>query len=245
MNNSRIRPVRVPRLPVEVHESIIDRVYHPSTFNHHGIRYSQAALSQCALVCREWRTRAQMRLFHSVELRNSHHLHTFAELLDESPVLGSYVQVVLVHGSSHYTPDDSILPLFPTVLPQKLPNLQEVSIYNTGLGNRSRKRSVRRPGPRGITLPHIPLHPRFPILLEYLQHLTTLRLGVLIFPSFGDFARILDRLTGLGSLVCDALDWSTLGIVPPCMAKGLQGLFLPTLSNLKVIYLFICVYQEL
>ncbi|RDX43259.1 hypothetical protein OH76DRAFT_1302696, partial [Lentinus brumalis] len=187
-------------LPLEVCESVIDRVHHPSLFDHHATMYSCAALSQCSLVCRAWRPRAQKLLFYAVELRTAYLLYAFVELLDESPGIATYVHVVLIHGSTHYTPGDSVFPLFPTVLAGKLPNLQEIPRV---LG-------------RKFTLPHLPLYPWFYTLLDELRHLTVLRLGVLTFPSFGDFARILHRLTGLQSLVCDALDWSNLGLVPLC-----------------------------
>ncbi len=226
-----------PRLPLEVCESVIDRVHHPSLFDHHATMYSCAALSQCSLVCRAWRPRAQKLLFYAVELRTAYLLYAFVELLDESPGIATYVHVVLIHGSTHYTPGDSVFPLFPTVLAGKLPNLQEMSVYGTGIKSwRSpRKRSPRVLG-RKFTLPHLPLHPWFYTLLDELRHLTVLRLGVLTFPSFGDFARILHRLTGLQSLVCDALDWSNLGLVPLCTLGlgGERGEFLPALCSLKV-----------
>ncbi len=222
-----------PRLPLEVCESVIDRVYHPSLFDHRVNRHCQGALSQCALVCRGWRTRAQMRLFYCVELRTTYLLHVFVELLHQSPSLATHVHVVLIHGSSHYTPADSVFPLFPTVLAGKLPNLRDMSVYGTGIDGRpgSPCRRGERVGARRIKLPHLPLHPWFPVLLNDLRQLTTLRLGVLTFPSFGDFARILHRLSRLQSLVCDGVDWSTLGLVPPCIKRGW---FLPELATLKV-----------
>ncbi|KAI0712812.1 hypothetical protein C8T65DRAFT_574400 [Cerioporus squamosus] len=233
------RDLGEPRLPVEVCESVIDRVLHPRLFHRHAITRSRTALSQCALVCRAWRRRAQMRLFYSVEFSTTYLLYTFAELLDESPLLATYVHVVLVHGSSHNTPGDSVLAFFPTVMGGRLPNLQEISVYGTG--GVSERRYHGNPGlaahARKRVLPHLPLHPCFPILLTGLRRLTKLRLGVLTFPSFGDLGRILHTFIELQSLVCDALDWSVLGIVPPCMIKGERTYFLPELSELKVTWM--------
>ncbi|TFK85516.1 hypothetical protein K466DRAFT_525725 [Polyporus arcularius HHB13444] len=240
-----------PRLPLEVCESVIDRVHHPSLFDHHATRYSCAALSKCSLVCRAWRPRAQKLLFYAVELRTTYLLYAFVELLDESPALATYVHVVLIHGSTHYTPGNSVFPLFPTVLARKLPNLQEMSVYGTGIkSGRSLKRGwsprIRVRG-RKTKLPHLPLHPLFHTLLDKLRQLTTLRLGVLTFPSFGDFARILHQLTGLQSLVCDALDWSNLGLVPLCTSRleAERSKFLPALCSLKVTWMGLCGTERL
>ncbi|TFK77657.1 hypothetical protein K466DRAFT_607884 [Polyporus arcularius HHB13444] len=87
-----------PRLPIEVCERVIEAVYNDY---YYFVSTSLATLSSCALVCRAWRPCARRVLFDYVLLRDKDALYRFAEILDTSPELGSYVRTLALRGYLH------------------------------------------------------------------------------------------------------------------------------------------------
>ncbi|TFK79362.1 hypothetical protein K466DRAFT_505691 [Polyporus arcularius HHB13444] len=210
-------PVKAqPRLPIEVCERVIEAVY---TDWYYSVSMSLATLSSCALVCRAWRPRAQRVLFDYVLLRDKDALYDFAELLDASPELGTYVHTLELRGYLHvpYSP----VVLFLTALRGKLTNLAVLYIYG---GEKE--------------LPFLPIYRYFPSLLTSISHIRRLDFADVRFPSFGDFARFLNTLSNLKELYCYRISWAVLGLEPVCMAKRSSAdsrkMFLPNLEILTV-----------
>ncbi len=218
-----------PRLPVEACERIIDAVYD----NRYSlVQAALATLSNCALVCRAWRTPAQKVLFEYVVLTDKDALYAFAALLDASPELGSYVITLCLRG--YLRVPFSPLVLFPTLLRGRLTNLSHLYIFE--LDNDAK---TAKPLPAGVKeLQILPMHRYFPFLFTSISHIRRLVLFGVVFPSFADFARILCMLPNLRELYCNLVSWAVLSLVPRCMAKrrshDSKKTFLPHLELLQV-----------
>ncbi len=223
-------PVKAqPRLPIEVCERAIEAVY---TDWYYSVSMSLATLSSCALVCRAWRPRAQRVLFDYVLFRDKDALYGFAELLDASPELGTYVHTLELRGYLHVPYSPAVL--FLTALRGKLTNLAVLYIY----GVHDAEKAVN-PLPEGEKeLPFLPIYQYFPSLLTSISHIRRLDFADVRFPSFGDFARFLNTLSNLKELYCYRISWAVLGLEPVCMAKRSSAdsrkMFLPNLEILTV-----------
>ncbi len=218
-----------PRLPVEVCERVIGAVYDD---RYYLVRDSLATLSSCALVCRAWRSPAQQILFEYVILSDKDALYAFSELLDASPELGAYVHVLELRGHLHvpYSP----VVLFPAALRGRLFNLTELYIYEIDSDEKAAKSL-----PDGVKeLPTLPTHRYLPSLFTGFSQIQVLVICNVVFPSFGDFARILYALSNLRGLTCDGVTWLVPGEEPLCMAKlrslGSQKTFLPKIQEFQV-----------
>lgn len=231
------------RLPVEVCEVIIDNVRPRQLFDRQGWLLSNTALCACSLVCRAWRPRAQKSLFDVVTLHSARDLYCLAALIADSSHISAYIYEIRLHGN-HIQTSNSILALFPTVIGTKVPNLRSLALYTTESNEPSQSQGAPRgavglPAHEEIPLPYLPIHPRFPTLLNALSKLISFRIGLVKFRSFGDFARLLHRLPALTELVCDHVEWAILGLVPPCMADPPESSpFLPRLEELRVSSVF-------
>ena len=218
-----------PRLPIEVCEYIIDAVFDD---RYRLAPVSLDTLSSCALVCQAWRPRAQRVLFGYVILRDREGLYRFSELLDTSPELASYVQILALRGNIHLAYSTAML--FPAVLRGRLINLQ--SLYIDELDPEDR--AVRRPQIDDKELSTLPIHPYFPYLLTSISRIRRLDLTLIRFPSFADFARVLNALSNLEELCCERVSWSVFGREPLCMRADLlhcsKNAFLPHINQLWV-----------
>ncbi|RDX49083.1 hypothetical protein OH76DRAFT_1403985 [Lentinus brumalis] len=216
-----------PRLPIEVCERVIEEVYDK---DYRFVSTSLATLSSCALVCRAWRPRAQRVLFQYVLLRDKDALYRFAELLDASPELGTYVHTLELRGHLHVPYSPAVL--FLTALRGRLTNLVELYMH----GFEDAKKAANPLPEAEKELPFLPIHRYFPSLLTSISHIRRLDLVDVRFPSFGDFARFLSALPNLKKLFCYLVSWAVLGLEPVCMAKrschDSRKTFLPNLEEL-------------
>ncbi|KZT03525.1 uncharacterized protein LAESUDRAFT_335360 [Laetiporus sulphureus 93-53] len=73
--------VAIPRLPLELHDCILDCLVD-----------DRRALATCSLVCRAWLPTARSHLFHAVTLSGSAQGSRFQELVQQSPYIGRYVR---------------------------------------------------------------------------------------------------------------------------------------------------------
>ncbi|TFK83180.1 hypothetical protein K466DRAFT_438757, partial [Polyporus arcularius HHB13444] len=176
--------------PIEVFEHIIE-VMHDA--NYHELPTTLATLSRCALVCRGWRPRSQRILFQYVLLRDKDALYRFAELINTSPELGSYVHRLDLRGYLHVPYSPAVL--FLTALQGRLTNLSELCIDGDDKIANSLPEGEKK-------LPCLPIHRYFPSLLTSISHIRTLHFGTVRFPSFGDLARLLSMLPSLNTLSC-------------------------------------------
>ncbi|RDX43215.1 hypothetical protein OH76DRAFT_1488014 [Lentinus brumalis] len=228
MTDALPSPVKVdPRLPIEVCERVIEAVYDS---RYTLVSTSLATLSGCALVCRAWRPRAQRVLFEFVLLRDKDTLYCFAELLDASPELGTYVRTLAFRGYLHVPYSPAVL--FLTALRGRLANLADLYIQEF-----DDEEKAAKPLPEGEKeLPFLPIYRHFPSLLTSISHIRRLDFVDVRFPSFGDFARFLSTLSNLKKLYCYRISWAVLGLEPVCMAKRSSAdsrkVFLPNLEIL-------------
>ncbi len=217
------------RLPIEVCERVIEAVYND---DYYSVSTSLATLSSCAIASRAWRPRAQRILFQYVLLRDKDTLYRFAELLDASPELGTYVRTLELRGYLHVPYSPAVL--FLAALRGKLTNLAE--LYINGFHDDEK---AANPLPEGEKeLPFLPIYRYFPSLLTSISHIRRLDFVDVRFPSFGDFARFLSMVPNLKELYCDRISWAVLGLDPVCMAKrsshDSRKTFLPNLEELTV-----------
>ncbi|RDX49089.1 hypothetical protein OH76DRAFT_554106 [Lentinus brumalis] len=216
------------RVPIEVCECVIEEVYDD---DYRSVSTSLATLSSCALVCRAWRPRAQRVLFEYVLLRDKDALYRFAELLDASPELGTYVHTLELRGHIHVPYSPAVL--FLAALRGRLTNL--AALFISGFDDPEK---AANPLPEGEKeLPFLPIYRYFPSLLTSISHIRRLDFVVVRFPSFGDFARFLSMLPNLNTLCCARVSWAVLGLEPVCMAKrsshDSRKMFLPNLALLE------------
>ncbi|KAI0737236.1 hypothetical protein C8Q80DRAFT_433318 [Daedaleopsis nitida] len=227
------------RLPVEVCEVVIDNIRPRQLFDRQEWTLSSTALCACSLVCRAWRPRAQRSLFDVVTLRSARCLYRLAALLTNSPHIPTYIYEIRLYGRCIQS-SNSVLALFPTVIGTRVPNLLSLALYTTESNVPSQgvtRGTAGIPAHEEIPLPYLPIHPRFSTLLNPLSKLTSLRIGIVKFRSFGDFARMLHKLHSLTDLMCDHVEWAILGLIPPCMVDPPQSSpFLPRLENLRSRY---------
>ncbi|RDX43751.1 hypothetical protein OH76DRAFT_1183234 [Lentinus brumalis] len=219
-----------PQLPIEVCERVIEAVYNDY---YHFVSTSLATLSSCALVCRAWRPRAQKVLFEYVLLRDKDALYRFAELLDASPELGSYVHTLALRGYLHVPYSPAVL--FLAALRGRLTNLAKLYINSFDDAEKA-----ANPLPEGEKeLPFLPIYQYFPSLLMSISHIRRLDFVDVRFPSFGDLARFLNALPNLKDLYCYRISWAVLGLDPVCMAKRSshksRKMFLPNLEFLTCV----------
>lgn len=199
-------------IPVEVCENIIDQLY--AYFSLSNQVENVRALRSCALVCKDWRVRSQMRLFYSVVLREAAAVHRFAVALGTGPHLREYVhEVILIGRRMQMT--TSPLSHFPIVLHGKLPRLRTLHITQAGDSEDS-KPEVSRPG-TARRLRYVPLHPRFPLFLSAFTTITTISITSMKFQCFSDLAKIAIALPGLQRFLCMDVRCVTLGPLPACM----------------------------
>ena len=232
-SNNIVSQIPSPCIPIEVFENVIDSLY--STPLDDQLQSSDA-LRSCALVCRAWRVRAQMMLFHSVVLSDAAALYRFSTALDLGRHLSSYVRELILTGRYLHT-TTSILALFPSILRGKVPNLMDLQVIHIP---EDADWYPESPAERQRKLQCVPLHPRFPLLLSSsffpIKHL---HLEDVTFCYFSDFVHVVNALRTLQSLVCYNVRWMILGMLPACMSRregraASQASFAPSLEELLV-----------
>ncbi|RDX40076.1 hypothetical protein OH76DRAFT_1512843 [Lentinus brumalis] len=208
-----------PRLPTEVCEHVIEAAYDE---RYDLIQTSLVTLSSCALVCRSWRPRGQSLLFEYVLLRDKDALYRYAELVEASPKLGTYMRTLSLRGYLHVPFSPAVL--FPTALRGRLPNLTDVYFHEL-----SPVAKAAKPLPEGKKeLPSLPTHPYLPSLMSCISHIHKLYFSNVRFSSFGDLL-----------LYCEGVFWAVLGQEPRCMTKhnssNSRNTFLPKLKLLACV----------
>ena len=202
-------------IPVEVCENIIDQLY-----SHLHILEqvdNVRALRCCALVCRDWRVRSQMRLFYSVVLHDTAAVNRLAATLETGPHLSQYVREVMLIGRTLQTTANP-LSHFPVALCGKLPRLEMLRVTHIGDSNDDIDLYPKASGPEiGQRLRFLPLHPHFPHFLSAFTTITSLCIVDATFQSFNDLLRLVISLPGLRLLECIGVRCAALGPLPPNM----------------------------
>ena len=198
-------------LPTEVWEMIID--WFSPDICHASPLADISTLRHCSLVCRAWRIRSQLRLFHSIYLGNLHSLHSLRKILWGGSAVSHYVREITLIGSSIHA-GLNIFASFPTAFRGKLPNLNKLYIAHFPKA----MHAVDRP------MQCIPFHPFFPSLFSSFTEVTFLRLASITFATYSDFAKMINAFANLKALTCEDLRWNMLGPLPACM-MGRQGTY--------------------
>ena len=235
MDDSRALDNSASRLPVEVCENVIDMLY--SLVLQDQLEHTRT-LRSCALVCKAWRVRSQRNLFYSVVLHGTEAMRRLAAVLDNGPHLCDYVREVVLTGRTFHTTANP-LSLFPTILYGKLPKLQEVSISDEMCG----QHHLPTTSDQGTfkALEHLPLHPRFPLLLSKFVTVTSLFIFHITFRHFNDLLGMLNSLPSLRGLNCQGVQFKTFGHLPLYMKQrtkvGHSGElpFAPNMYNLSLV----------
>ncbi|PIL29504.1 hypothetical protein GSI_08312 [Ganoderma sinense ZZ0214-1] len=211
------------QVPIEVCEYIINMLYSGDVAQELD---NFAALRSCALVCRDWSIRAQIRLFHFVHLPDLPSLYRFAAALRAKHYLGTFVHEVSLIGHTLHT-SASTLSVFPVVFAGMLPNLEELYVQHIA------EDETWYPKPTSPSDSKNPAVAREPKTLP----LSTLGLDNLTFASFVEFARLVRALPNLSMLRCNSVQWKTIGPVPAFMQRAYQlglseSVFAPNLQAL-------------
>ncbi len=188
-------------LPVEVCELIIDLAYDHDVANDTDHELATRTMNNCALVCHTWQARSRNWIFHAVRLGNIRALRQFSSHLNQLHTLAPLVHKLYVVGGELHAPSSAVTAL-PIELGRRLPNLTSVFII----------RALNPQAPehvQGPMLPHLPIHPRFPLSFGSFAGLDDLHLEGVVFPSFTDFVRCLRSVgSTLSGLACIRVRWS-------------------------------------
>ena len=224
-------------IPVELCEHVIDMLYSDVVAEQVGYR---DALHCCALVCRDWRIRAQRRLFYCVVLDSSRAVQTFSAVLITGPHLCDYVYEVTLTGRTLHT-TASPLSLFPIALYKRLPRFRKLIVTHIAHGTAWYPRSTMELSEKQLEC--IPLHPRFSTFLSSFNALSHLSLFNVTFKCFGDFARMIHSMPCVQRLECYGVGWLALGPLLPFMNPPDESIenhlppFAPMLNRLAVCFI--------
>ena len=224
-------PRRSLYVPTELCELVIDLIAEEPAIILSELKQNRSTLTQCALVCRTWRPRAQYWLFRRVQIYDVPSLHRFAEILDASPTIGHNVREAALYcgiGGREF-PADGIAELFPVVIAPRMSALRDLSMI--GMSSRDLE-SDHEPE----VSPHLAF--QFP-LLPHVQLDTVVRLHLesLTFPTVADFARLLLAFVNVEELVCEWIGWTIPGDIlddTALQAENPRRRYVDRLRNLSV-----------
>ena len=123
-----------PKLPGELCDAVIDELGHWETLNIHGVTEwytGSQALKQCALVCREWRPRAQFWLFCYASLNNRESLWGFESTLELRAEYLAGIHGIRVYCQNSEGYPVHSLPTAVTALARRCPKLR--ALYVDGI----------------------------------------------------------------------------------------------------------------
>ena len=211
-NNHSSCRLAARHVPVEICENIIDQLYSPYEI------WDQVehvrALRRCALVCKDWRVRSQMRLFYSVVLHDLAAVYKIAAVLETGPHLRDYVHEVTLVGSTMHT-TASPVSHFLIALYRKLPRLEDLRI--TRQDDVSHWTLHAHQGVEPGTekqLQFLPLHPRFPVFLSAFATIARLVIFRVTFQHFGELLKVTTSLPELQDLYFERVQCAILGPLP-------------------------------
>lgn len=178
----RHRRRSIPRLPLEICETIIEFVGLPS-FDRPSWQGEarRKTLFSCLLVCKDWVPRSRVHLCECVKLDGKRKAASFMEAMTQFPFLGKYVQGLTIEPN--YQHDDWIYKVH-QVLPQHLPNLSHLGYH---------------------TLPAV--HHLFFTISARFNFVKVLSLEGLESWSLQEITRLLNRFPRLEKLMISPLDW--------------------------------------
>ena len=200
-------PPQAPHnIPIEVCENIIDMLY--SLWTEDTLK-NITTLRNCALVCRDWRVRSQRMLFYKVQLSQTSSFYKFSAILNSGQHLRDYVHEVELTGYHLHTTTCIFTP-FPAVFAHKLPKLKKIEVFSL-LERFATWYPRTSDPPKFKSLPYMPLHSHFQLLLSSFTTVSSLYLEETTFRSFTEFARVLHALPNLDYLSCRSIHWTTSG----------------------------------
>ena len=197
------------RLPVETCEFVIDHIGGETGSPKDDP--CRMALQRCALVCRSWRPRAQMWIFHEIAPETLESVDRLAAVLAASPALALHVRRLrLFCGSSVYRLYSSrkVAKLLSLAVSGRFSSLQYVYVSGFGVPEQPHHDKDSK------LLPHLPLHPTFLHLCTSFSTVTELFVDGVMFANFADLARFLSRFKSLKTLQCHDVQWSAEGLTP-------------------------------
>ena len=253
---SQASPNPRPSFPIEICEQVIDAIFPIcSDIGVDVLRSSLQTLRNCALVCRAWRFRPRMWLFHTLMIEDYNALHRLATLLKQRPALAQHVSRLWISPQAIFedpTVEDEYkhkpmigcslhdpVAILPVVLGGILPSMTHLKI-DYRLPSDAERRDLERARlaaelpypPEGIVaVPHVPFR-RFALgSWKSFPGVTKLELRHVRFANFLDFARMLSYFSAMKSLTCIRVQWSVFGNpLTQCPGKT----FLKELKDIKV-----------
>lgn len=204
--------MQTSKLPIEVCERVIDFLCPPSAI-YSDFHQSKNTLYASALVCKHWLPRAQLRLFHHIQLRTSQQALAFIRIVVASPMIARFVLSLKI-SPLKFTPSSPQLQLKPnsphrnsSVVGGKQP-LAPPCYYNwiykacyvlppilTNLST--------------LALAALPtMHTAFFALISRFKAIRVLYLSCLSNYSFGDIIRLVNRFPRIQRLHLEFCEWA-------------------------------------
>ena len=223
------------KLPPELWDQIIDALADDKDPKTGALpEDTRRALVNCALVCHNWRPRAELHLRLHIYIDDVNSLTGLAQRMRAaSTVLSPHVRLLhLTLPEGHSIPPSNVLTLLPMLFRLGISSIDEFRLNYFILSSQIQSEMTRE---KTVSFPYLPLHPRFLSLvtpvLSTVRHLTIFDTT---FHSFSDFGRFLNCFLGLEYLYLRNVGWLTRGIVPGCMTRKTRRTFLQNLLVLDV-----------
>ena len=225
-----------PKLPTELYYLIIDTLGDDKDRKTGSMTESTAqALRNCALASRQWYPRAMSKLQDcSIRIDGVDWLRHLEETF-KSNTLAHHIEALHLGlpMNHHYSPSN-VLTLLPILFRLGVSSIDRVTLSFSLHSGYPEGSSV----PSGdISLPHVPLHPRFSsIFTPVFSTVKFLHISHVTFRNFSDFGNFLNCFKQLEILYCDCetTQCSTFGVVPGCMTRKTGHCFLQNLADLSV-----------
>ena len=223
------------KLPPELWDQIIDALADDKDPKTRALpEDTRRALVNCALVCHNWRPRAELYLRQEIVIDDVNSLTGLAQRMRAaSTVLSPHVRSLrLILPEGHSIPPSNVLTLLPMLFQLGISSIDEFTLGCMIPSSEIQSKQTRQ---KTVSFPYLPLHPRFPSLVTpVLSTVRHLWMSDTTFHSFSDFGRFLNCFLGLEYLSLWNVRWLTRGIVPGCMTRKTRRTFLQNLRDLHV-----------
>ena len=223
------------KLPPELCDQVIDALAGDKDPKTRALpEDTRRALVNCALVCHNWRPRAELHLRLEIVIDDVNSLTGLAQRMRAaSTVLSPHVRSLhLTLPERHSIPPCNVLTLLPMLFRLGISSINEFKLRSHSPRSQIQSEEIEQ---RTVSFPYLPLHPRFlSLVTPVLSTVGYLDIRDTTFHSFSDFGRFLNCFLGLEVLTLQDVRWLTRGIVPGCMTRKTRRTFLQNLRDLHV-----------
>ena len=234
-HSSTTLPIPTPRFPKEICDLMIDSL---GCLVISWGDNAHVALRECALVCWEWRPRAQFWFFRWIKVDCPSTLGDFLRTHDHGEAILARTHTIRVecgrwNNDQLLYPPYNPLTTFATPLSRRLSSLRTLNLHAYD--------HPRNGISQNTWLPEVPIHPHLLRLCTAFASISTLHISGVLFVNFWDLAHLLSCFTKLRTLILGYIRFSKARrmLIPGCMRKFSRDSTRKFLSNLT--YLEVCI----